>query len=96
MFNASFLDLLSHLVLKAKRILSIQGQKENSDLVLESDSKLLKQFFCEMFIAKSGTIFVTVFTILKLLVSLTERQVLLLFVNQPFRQHTEYASFWID
>ena len=45
MYNASFLNLLSHLVLKAKRILSIQGQEENSDLVLESDSKLLKQFF---------------------------------------------------
>ena len=45
MYNASFLNLLSHLVLKAKRILNVQGQKENSDLVLESDSKLLKQFF---------------------------------------------------
>ena len=56
MYNASFLNLLSHLVLKAKRILSIQGQEENSDLVLESDSKLLKQFF-EMFIAKFGTVF---------------------------------------
>ena len=75
MYNASFLNLLSHLVLKAKRILSIQGQKENSDLVLESDSKLLKQFF-EMFIAKSGTIVLAVFTVLKLLASLTERQVL--------------------
>ena len=95
MYNASFIHLLSHLVLKAKRILNVQGQKENSDLVLESDSKLLKQFF-EMFIAKSGTIFLTVFTVLKPLVSLTERQVLLLFVNQPFCQHTEYASFWID
>ena len=49
-----------------------------------------------MFIAKSGTVFLTVFTVLKLLVSLTERQVLLLFVNQPSCQHTEYASFWID
>jgi hypothetical protein len=45
MYNASFLNLLSHLVLKAKRILNVQGQKENSDLVLENDSKLLKQFF---------------------------------------------------
>ena len=49
MYNASFLNLLSHLVLKAKRILSIQGQKENSDLVLESDSKLLKQFFAKVY-----------------------------------------------
>ena len=57
MYNASFLNLLSHLVLKAKRILDVQGQKENSDLVLESDSKLLKQFFFEMFIAKFGTVF---------------------------------------
>ena len=95
MYNASFLNLLSHLVLKAKRILNVQGQKENSDLVLKSDSKLLKQFF-QMFIAKFGTVFLTVFTVLKLLVSLTERQVLLLFVNQPSCQHTEYASFWID
>ena len=44
MYNASFLNLLSHLVLKAKRILNVQGQKENSDLVLESDSKLLNGF----------------------------------------------------
>ena len=36
MYNASFLNLLSHLVLKAKGILSIQGQKENSVLVLEA------------------------------------------------------------
>ena len=49
-----------------------------------------------MFIAKSGTIVLAVFTVLKPLVSLTERQVLLLFVNQPSCQHTEYASFWID
>ena len=44
MYNASFLNLLSHLVLKAKRILNVQGQKENSDLVLENDSKGLLHF----------------------------------------------------
>ena len=95
MYNASFLNLLSHLVLKAKGILSIQGQKENSDLVLEA-IPTIKAVFFEMFIAKSGTIVLAVFTVIKLLVPLTERQVLLLFVNQPSCQHTEYASFWID
>ena len=44
MYNASFLNLSFHLVLKAKEILNVQGQKENSDLVLESDSKLLNSF----------------------------------------------------
>ena len=82
MYNASFLNLLSHLVLKAKRILNVQGQKENSDLVLESDSKLLKQFFQRFItvlslrgsklIAKFGTVFLTFFTVLKLLASLTD------------------------
>ena len=79
MYNASFLNLLSHLVLKAKRILSIQGQEENSDLVLESDSKLLRQFFSETFIAKFGTVFLTVFTVLSFWLPLTERQILKLF-----------------
>ena len=69
MYNASFLNLLSHLVLKAKRILNVQGQKENSDLVLENDSKLLKQFFQRFItplslrgsklIATFGTVFLT-------------------------------------
>ena len=45
MYNASFLNLLSHLVLKAKEILNVQGQKENSDLVLVSGSKLLNSFY---------------------------------------------------
>ena len=64
MYNASFLNLLSHLVLKAKRILSIQGQEENSDLVLESDSKLLKQFFLKRLLPNLALCFLTVFTVL--------------------------------
>ena len=64
MYNASFLNLLSHLVLKAKRIVSIQGQKENSDLVLESDSKLLIVFATSKIIQKEKSkIIVTAATV---------------------------------
>ena len=80
MYNASFLNLLSHLVLKAKEILNVQGQKENSDLVLESDSKLFKRFL-QRFITLlslrgSKLVGKLTFTVRKPLASLTDRQVL--------------------
>ena len=68
MYNASFSQSFISSGPESEKNSQCSGSERKLWLSAWSDSKLLKQFF-EMFIAKSGTVFLTAFTVLKLLVS---------------------------